>query len=121
MTCNKVINLESLRSKKRQDSSLSEKSSEPKKIAPQQSQVEAEGSQARSENFALDIWGEDEPKGMSVTPPVTKQSVSFETCAVDTEQYETKTQSPRPAPEVIEHPRPHVTVATSSDIGKYVC
>ena len=119
MTCNKVINLESLRSKKRQDSSFTEKSSELKKFALQQTQVE--GVQASSENFAQDILGEDGPRSMSVTPPVTKQSVSLATCAVDTEQFETKTQSSRPAPEVNEYPRPHVTVATSSDIGKYVC
>ena len=130
MTCNKVINLESLRSKKRPDLSLSEKSLGLKTIAPHQSQVE--GGQRRSENSALlvpqepfseppqDILVEDGPKTKSVTPPVTKQSVPLATCAVGTEQLETKTQSPRPAPEVIENHRPHTTVETSSDIGKYV-
>ena len=127
-----MINLESLRSKKRPDPSLSEKSSGLKTIAPHQSQVE--GGQERSENSALlvaqepcsepfqqDISVEDGHKSKTVTPPVTKQSVASATCGVGTEQLETKTQSLRPAPEVIENHRPHVTAETSSDIGKYIC
>ena len=126
MTCNKTINLESfLRSKKKQEFSMSGQNLPVKKIALQQNKEE-EGP-AKSESPELlripqepcsepptqDVLSEEGPNTEFVITPVTQQAVKSVTCGVDNEHVETKTPVTSP------HLRSLVTSAPSAG-GKYI-
>ena len=132
MTCNKTINLESfLRSKKKQEFSMSGQNLPVKKIALQQNKEE-EGP-AKSESPELlripqepcsepptqDVLSEEGPNTEFVITPVTQQAVKSVTCGVDNEHVETKTPVRVTTPEVNEHLRSLVTSAPSAG-GKYI-
>lgn len=123
MTCNKVINLESLRSKKKSDISLSEhNNSSAKKITLQQSQEDEIREKSQTPELVMPPPSGEQPlleqdqKNELEIAPVTQQLVRSVTCGADSENVETKS----PAPEVNEHLRPLVTSAPYAS-GKYVC
>ena len=128
MTCIKTINLESLRSKKKQEF-ISAQSSSVKKITLQQNKEEGPAKTQDPEMLRLppkpcsepptqDVLSEEGPNSELVMAPVTQQNVKSVTCDVNNEHVETKTPATRSAPEVNEHLRPLVTSAPSAG-GEY--
>ena len=127
MTCIKTINLESLRSKKKQEF-ISAQSSSVKKITLQQNKEEGTKTQSPellrlppkpcSEPPTQDVLSEEGPNSELLMAPVTQQNVRSVTSDVNNEHVETKTPATRSAPEVNEHLRPLVTSAPSAG-GEY--
>ena len=121
MTCVKVINLESLRSKKKSDIGLSEhNNSSVKKITLQQSQEDESRAESQTPELVMprpssEPLLEEDPNNELEIAPVTQQLVRSVTCGADREFVETKS----PAPDVNEHLRPLVTSAPYAS-GKYV-
>ena len=130
MTCIKTITLESLRSKKKQEFSMSGQSSPAKKITLHQNKEEGPAKSQGPELLRLppkpcsepptqDVLSEEVSNSELVMAPVTQQNDRPVTCGVDNEHVKTKTPETRPAPEVNEHLRPLVTSAPSAG-GKYI-
>ena len=121
MTCIKTINLESLRSKKKQEF-ISAQSSSVKKITLQQNKEEGPAKTPEllqlTQKPCSESPTQEGPNSELVMAPVIQQNVKSVTCGVDNEYVETKNPPTRSAPEVNEHLRPPVTSAPSAG-GKY--
>ena len=124
MTCIKTINLESLRSKKKQEF-ISGQSLPVKKITLHQNKEEGPAKTQSPELLRLppkpciepptqDVLSDEGPNCELVMDPVTQQNFESVTCGVNNEHVETKTPATRSAPEVNEHLRPLVTSAPSA-------